>query len=242
MGTMEALSTLPVQRLTFCLLADGSIDLLLEEPEGAYFCLKKLLFLRLRDASTGRERLEVALYDAYNEIAPYAVTYCTLLDLQRDLLRLKDFGFICKRKITMGMAQEIEKHYHRMIPHTDESARTLEADMGGIVRHICRYLLDENIEARTINGVDMFNIAVKDFKVLFTDSPYSHYRNTNIRRILRDLNYTLCSEDRLDNTIKVGSGGETIKVISILADEVESVMEELQELKDEAELEDYAIR
>ena len=236
MNKVDSLGTLNM--LVFCLLEDGTITLVNEEPDGAFYSIKKLTLTRLRDKSTGRERLSAALFDGYYDTSPYAVSYCNPIDLQSDLIRLGEFGFVVKRKEVMNIVQDIEKHYHKLTINVDEDAKTLEGDFPGILRYICGYILDKKIKARKINGNAVYNVCVNDFKTLFEGSPFARYRNTDVRRMLRDMGYTLCSPDRFDNTIKVrnkSESGTTIKVVSLLVEEMADAMAEVM---DDAERED----
>jgi hypothetical protein len=116
----------------------------------------------------------------------------------------------------------------------DENSRTLETDTQDIVRFICEYILDNKIDPRTIGSNTVYNIEVHLFKKLFQASPFARYRNTDIRRKLRDMNYTVCSPERYDNTIKTGDG-ETVKVISICAEEVAEFMDAVTEIPEVTE-------
>lgn len=190
--------------------------------------VKMLSVSRVRDRSTGIERLAVELYDNYTDDAPYATSYCSLIDMHGDIVKLREYGFIAPRKETLRMARTIEEKYYELECTVVDGARTLDTDMPDILRFICRYILDNGIDARAINGNTVYSIPVTDFRTLFQSSPFAGYRNTDIRRVLRDKAHTVCTPGRCDNTIKDDSN-EAIKVISFYVDELTDAMNELVE-------------
>lgn len=211
----------------FYLSKDGTIH---NEHISCY--VKFLSVSRIRDKNTGQERLYVKLYDRYEDPEPYAITSCGLLDIQSDLIRLRDFGFLTARKEIMRMVKMIEGSYYELDCVIDEGERTLEKDLPEILRLICQYIKGSGIEAKNISGNDVYNIPVVDFKALFKASLFAGYRNTDIRRMLRDTAHTVCTPGRCDNTVK-DDNNEPIKVISFFADELTEVMQELMETVNE---------
>jgi hypothetical protein len=191
-------------------------------------CYKWLSISRVRDRVTGAERLLVKLYDRYEDTEPYTTAFCSMLDLHRDLHKLRAFGFVAGRKDELRMVRTIERCYYEMECVIDEAARTLEKDLPELLKYVCGYLRDHAIEARTIGDHELYIIPVTDFRALINESEYSRYGYTNIRRKLRGLEYTHCSPDRYDYVVKDGNG-ETIKVIALYADELSDNMQELNE-------------
>ncbi|GHU93148.1 hypothetical protein FACS1894208_02050 [Clostridia bacterium] len=192
--------------------------------------IKKLSVLRLRDRDTGRERLSFELYDRAEDTRAYATVYCSPLDLQRDLTKLREYGIVIPRKEVMRLAQFIETDYYKIECVPDEDARTLDSDMPDILRHICGFIKAKKLDSRLINDHELYNIPVNDFRVLFKSCEFSRHSQRDIRRKLHEKGYTTVSRGRYDNTIK-GDNDAPIKVISLFADDpdIVDIMQALSE-------------
>jgi hypothetical protein len=213
-----------LDNLYFYLSEDGAIG-----NERLAYHVKMLAISRVRDKGTGHERLRVELFDKNDDKDAYAVDYCSPLSLYDDIHKLRGYGFVAPRKEVMKMARIVEEKYHKLNCHIETGARTLENDIHDIIRFICAYIRDNNIEVRTISGFDMYCISVNDFRRLFKSSPYMRYRLTDIKRMLRDMECTVCSPNRYDYTIKTDGGGEPVKVIAISADapDIADILQEI---------------
>jgi hypothetical protein len=200
----------------------GKISNASAAPDGCYH-LKMLTVSRVRDASTGKERIAVELFDKLDDKAPYAKVYCNPLSLHDDIIKLREYGVISPRKETLRMADTIEKNYYNFNCAIDAGVRTLESEIDSIIRFICKYIRDNDIKVKTIGSNELYCIPVNDFRKLFKNSDYACYRLTDVRRLLHDLECTVCSPRRYDYTIKTNGNGEPIKVIALCANSTDII-------------------
>lgn len=195
-------------------------------------CAKRLAIRRLRSGTDGKERLEIRIYDCdIDDSRPYSTLYCGLVDLQRDLLQLRDYGVLVSRKDIMQIERILTENYYTLACSIDEGARTLTSDIPGILWHICAFIREHGISAKTFGNNELYNIPAVEFVTLFKGSDYARYRQRDIRRALRDSGYTVCSPGRYDNTVK-DNGGPSIKVISLHADDPD-ILEIMQGIDNE---------
>jgi hypothetical protein len=183
---------------------------------------KRLSARRLRGAD-GKERLEIRVYDGGASITDrakdhYAVAYCGLLDLQRDLLLLREYGVMLSRKDIMQIERILIESYYNLACGVDEGARTLKTDTPGILRHICAFIRDTGMPVKIVGSNELYCIPVAEFTALLKNSAYMRYTQRDVRRMLRDAGYAVCSPGRYDNTVKDNNGIST-KVISLYADD-----------------------
>lgn len=182
----------------------------------------RLSFFRLRDKNTGGERLAVEIFEN-DEAKPYTKTYCSNANLEQDIYKPCEYGVFLSRKEVAQIVKHIKEYYRNMVVMDDIEARTLECDLPDILRFMCSYIIQQGIKAVKIGDDELYNMPIKDFRSSLKDSKFSRYRQSDIRRILRDMGYSVCSSGRLENTIKAGNSGDTVKVISLHADEPEVV-------------------
>ena len=216
----------------FYLGTEGKIH---NEPVETY--VKFLSVTRVREKATGKERLAVELFDKQEDASPYATAYLNPLDLHGDIHRLREYGFVAPRKETQNMARTLEEKYHALTHTEVEGARTLEGDIGGILRYICVYVSLKKIDIKTINNFELYCIPVNDFSKLFKDSQYNRYSVRDIRRLLCDLEYIICTTGRATDYTIV-DGEKRVKVIALNAEspDVADTMREVEydRLPDEA--------
>lgn len=209
---------------------DGNITIESWADLRAVLFTTRLSFIRLRD-SAGRERLKVEIYEN-NSDTPYATTYISNSTIERDIIKLCEYGAFLNRKDVMQIVKTIRQDYNKMAVAVDEEAKTLGADLPNIVRFICGYIFQQGIKAVRIKTDELYNIPVGDFSNLIENSPFSCYPLKNIKQALNDMGYTACSSGRADNTIKVS--GKAIKVVSFYADGLVSIeYESIAEQEDE---------
>lgn len=193
---------------------DGSITIENKMDLQEAIFATRIVFIRLRENS-GRERLKVEIYE-HNAVDPYATTYIGNSTLERDIVKLCEYGAFLSRKSVMEVVKQIKADYNKMAVMTDSETQTIEADLLNIVRYICGYIFQQGIKAVRIKSDELYNIPVGDFSDLIENSPFCCYSLKSIKQRLNDMGYIACSSGRTDNTIKVN--GKAIKVVSFYAD------------------------
>jgi hypothetical protein len=143
---------------------------------------------------------------------------CKFYDLQKELLRLRDYGVVISRLASSRLKKQIEDSYYdiTMKYQDDETDGDIDEDLPGILDIICEYIIGNDIESKTINGIELYNIPAVEFTALLNSSKYKHYRGADVRAKLRDTGCTVYAKDRTDNTVAIN--GDRVKVISIRAD------------------------
>lgn len=147
----------------------------------------------------------------------------TIIELESKLLNLRIYGILLDRKHFPKVRQVIEKAYPSLSIHTvNNSTAVTKETIEAIYEMFVRYIRETQI-AKDNNG--LYNIPVDEFKDYLSDTEYSKYKYSDIRKQLaeHDVNgkkATKCSYGRNDNTI--AKGDKRIKVISFVAEVLDS--------------------
>jgi hypothetical protein len=173
---------------------------------------------RLRDAKSGKERLSISVSERQSPDSPYATVQIKCYDLQKELLNLRNYGVVLTRLTSANFKRLIEENYYDIPMELceDEEEYDLNTDIDEILRMICLYIVEENIQTKTINGKILYNLPVTDFANLISESEYKYYGSSAIRAKLKEDGYTFCAGNRTDNTI--ADKDKRVKVISFIAD------------------------
>lgn len=206
--------------------------------EGKIIFLIKPTRLQLRNH---KERLKVDLFidmEHYDNKEDCGNVICNIMDIEKDLIKLREFGTGFLHKEILEIRHEIEKNYRKIETVDDDSIKVLDLDkdIQNILEMFCEYIVENDIVPDNIKGDNLYNIPVADFKEHLKDSDYRDYDYTEVKEKLRDLNYTKCNKGRSDNTVYkiVGEGknAETkrFKAISFIAAN-EKVQKSIEQLK-----------
>ncbi|GHV40081.1 hypothetical protein FACS189490_04720 [Clostridia bacterium] len=188
--------------------------------------LKKLRLSRRRDIVTGRERLIIEIGEKNSE-GYYAEVYCDCYDLQAELLELRYRGVVLTRFNALKLKGLIEDGYYKLPLKEYEPTLTIDSKLNYILETICRYICDNEITATNINGNLLYNIPAKDFTALLRGSELSQFKAVDIRKKLKESEYTYCAAGRSDNTVSnIG------KVVSVFADnpEIELIIDDITKI------------
>lgn len=163
------------------------------------------------------------------------IEQATIIELESKLLNLRIYGILLDRKHFPKVRQVIEKAYPSLSIHTvNNSTDVTKETIKAIYEMFVRYIRETEIIAN--NG--LYNIPVDEFKDYLSDTEYSKYKYSDIRKQLAEYKVegkeaaTKCSYGRNDNTI--AKGDKRIKVISFVAKVLDSYqITELPEISTE---------
>lgn len=194
---------------------------------------------RYKDRATKEEFLNIQVYEITMDIETgkilsqskevYAeIERATIVELEAKLLNLRIYGVVMERKNFPKIRQLIEKIYSVLpIHYVEDSDKTTDNVISEIYMMFVRYIKELGIAPE--NG--LYNIPVTEFKEYLEDTKYNKYKYSDIKAGLANFSKeingekkpgTKCSFGRNDNTIKEAKGDKRIKVISFLADVVDS--------------------
>ena len=183
---------------------------------------------RFKDKATKEEYLNVKVFEVSNKSDVCAeIEKATIVELENKLLNLRVYGVLLGRKHFPKVRQVIEKAYPDLTPRAvDNSTLVTLKVVEKIYQMFVRYIDEVGIEVGA-NG--LYNIPVDEFKEYLSDTEYSKYKYSDIRKGLAEFTKvikgktvkgTKCSYGRNDNTI--AKGDKRIKVISFVPEVVGS--------------------
>lgn len=182
---------------------------------------------RFKDKTTKEEHLNIKVYETGSKDTCAEIERVSLNDLESKLINLRTYGVLLGRKHFPKVRQEIEKAYLKMIPrYIDDSTAVTDAVIEEIYELFVRYIKEVGIDPDR----ELYHIPVDEFKEYISDTSYSKYKYSDIRKKLaqfekevngKRIKGTKCSYGRNDNTIAL-KGGKRIKVISFVEKVVNS--------------------
>lgn len=190
-------------------------------------CIKVILYAtRLKSPTTLKECLKVQIkYEKNNSNVEEdgGTLICDLLNLEIDLKQLIEYGTGFLVKDILEIKKNIESSY--LFIDKEDSAFLKEEKLENYIKNIVymfsEYILDNELNSTTINGISLYNIPVEDFAKHIETSDYKDYGTSNIREKLRDKGYTKCTDGRTDNTVTdKNNTNKRIKVISFYSDKI----------------------
>lgn len=167
------------------------------------------------------EKSEVIDFDKVEEMGSITAS---IINLQEDLLWLREYGIVLPRFVYGQLKTEIEKIYMSLkIEAVNEYSGVLTL----LKDHIAEQPLvkGKHPYAYKDKAGDYYCIPVKVFSDLLNDSAFALDDATMIRRYLNEAGYTFCNKGRYDRTINRGTKPE--KVICIFKEKIDAVMEEM---------------
>lgn len=164
-----------------------------------------------------KERLNIQIKNAQG--AYNGEINCSPLNMESDLYQLREYGTALNRSDVMKLDKIIDVMYRSIDREKDNTAVVVDAerDILDILKLICKYIKENKIEEKEINGEKLYNIPAKQFRDIFKNTDYKNCGYLNIKKALKNNDFSLCATGRNDNTVKIGENN--IKVISIRADE-----------------------
>lgn len=148
----------------------------------------------------------------------------SIINLQEDLLGLREYGIVLPRFVYGQLKTEIEKIYMGL---KIEAVNEYNGVLALLKDHIAEQHLvkGKHPYAYKDKAGDYYCIPVKVFSDLLNDSTFALDDATMIRRYLNEAGYTFCNKGRYDRTINRGTKPE--KVICIYKEKIDAVTEEM---------------
>ena len=155
----------------------------------------------------------------YNKAETMGSISVSIVNLQEELLGLREYGVVLPRFVYGQLKNEIEKIYMTLkVEAVDEYKEVLVL----LKEYIAEQPLvnEEHPYLHKDKAEDCYCIPVTTFSNLLKESEFAQ-EETAIRRYLKESGYTICNTGRYDRTISMGTKKE--KVICIIKNKLDAV-------------------
>ena len=162
----------------------------------------RLEALRLQSPTTYKEQIRI---DIYIEGKQRGKIVCSVLELEKDLQRLREYGTGLLRHDIIKIRTEIDKNYSSIDHISLEALESMEDEVKGIYDMVCSYI-SENMEIMEHNGFiepTYYNIPVADFNRLIQGSIFSDCDLTMVRTRFVQLGFTKGNRGRTDKNVRI---------------------------------------
>lgn len=197
----------------------------------------RLEVLRLQSPTTYKEQLRIDIFIDGN---PRGKIVCSVLELEKDLLRLREYGTGLLRPDIVRLRTIIDKSYREIPRISLDEIESMDDELKGIYDMFCDHIrrYKENLEVDGFIEDAYYNIPVSEFSKLLHGSKYSDCDTTVVRTRFEQLGFTKCNRGRTDRTIRMKvkakqeaqDGTESPKYLKVISFRKSKVDERMREL------------
>ena len=173
----------------------------------------KFNIIRQKSMETLKETLVICIEDENGE--KFAEITTSAIKLLNSLISLNDYGIVLNNFVYKDIEQCIRNIYHLLDIKYIHTELVLDDDkLREIISMVIDYASEIGNLEYEVNGKVCYNIPVADFSSLIKDSEYKDFDLLEIKKELKNSEYTICSTGRYDRTIYNSDTKKAIKVIS----------------------------